>query len=188
MLPILLIFWQFVVHFLDVEFLRIITAAQPTFDGRILRVFFIFQDPEVVVEARDAHAVFRRAGELAVGAEGVDHTLLFLRDLFHLDGVLPVVAEVVEVGERETLLHQEQVQDYLPGVRDVLETFFRLDIADLVIVDVEFEKVGILPAHGYLKDVVKVKEVHRCRHHHPAPDGGVGVVEGDFEGEELGHG
>jgi len=33
--------------------------------------------------------------------------------------------------------------------------------------------------------MVKIKEVYGSRHHHSAPNGGVGFVEGDFEGEDL---
>jgi hypothetical protein len=45
--------------------------------------------------------------------------------------------------------------------------------------------VRICPAHTYLEDVVKVEELYGSWHQHPAPNNGVGLVEDDFEGENL---
>src|SRR6478735_6051455 len=129
----------------------------------------IGQDGQQSWIAPTAPAILRRtvpfAGDAGGIAVAIDRWLLALDH----DRMLPVVAEVVGIGEAGYTRTQHPIhrQPLLVGrIVDLVR------IAVLPAGDVERMQVGVIPTHRGLNDMVKVTQRHPARHPEPAPAGG----------------
>jgi hypothetical protein len=101
-------------------------------------------------------AILWRAGTLAVHAPGVLGRGIGAQHLLHLDDVLPIVAEVVDVPEPLDALGHEVSQLGFAGAGQV--HFVPRVVTVIHAVDVERPQVRVRPAHRRLDDLVQRRQ------------------------------
>ena len=96
---------------------------------------------------------------LSSDADGVEFALDRRLAFFECDRVIPIVAEVIVVGEADDRRSQQVVQGHAIFVGDIVDS---VAIAILLAADVEGMEVAIMPAHRRLDRLVQVAERHRA--------------------------
>jgi hypothetical protein len=140
--------------------------------------FCVAMDPPAVLGW--AGAPTRRAAGIRLAGDGC-------HDLLDPDLVLPVVAEVVEVGEsvppaEPEALERDAARIQRGLVEDVVVGMARRVPAPI---DRELVEVGVRPAHRVLEHEVERVQGGAVEHADSPPDGRPGADEGDFQLESL---
>jgi hypothetical protein len=153
--------------------IKVTTAPALCID--MLSVGWIGHDREkVLVTAHPTH-VLRRARAFAGDTRGDPGSDGERNMPFDLDGVYPVVAEIVDVGEGYAVLAAEVAKSNLALVEDtrvVLEAALFQDIGVSITksADAEFVQMITPPVEGRLDRKMEFAEVPGSRHDKPSPD------------------
>ena len=143
--------------------------------GRFEMVFPFKSVKDLQICPRSA-AVFRRARAFAVDADWIRNIRLGRENPFDSNVVDPAVAEVVLVQESVVRLERKAPEpDFLRIVREIRPP----GVADSVLssVDMKAVQVDVLPSHGNLDDVVKIRDVRLPWHQKTTPDHGTDATQ-----------
>ena len=205
-------FRQFGVDFIEVELFGVEFPAYPFDELLVSLVLGVFKGFEHVIVAPDAAAVVGRAGEFALEAHRVIHTLSRRADLDHLDLVVPTVAEVVLIDELALDRRGQFAEPCFPFILGVFKLHSRVAPATLAahilsefvplfavykssnrslgrlgprVADDKLMQVRVGPAHNDLDDLVQVAQLYVAWHGDTPPDGRLAPEERDFEFVDL---
>ena len=157
--------------------------ANPFRELGMSRVSGVLDGGEEFSVAPGTAAVFRRAAAGDVDQARIEYARLGIGELLDLDRVLPAVAEVIKVHQ---LLRADVFEDVaeprLAGVEKVGGPI-RIGIgrAPADVAGMEHVEVAVGPAHGCLDGQVQPVEPNVERDLDATQNGGLDVVEGDFD-------
>src|SRR5665213_2469485 len=173
---------------LDGQFVDLlgIVFIEPFGDLGVVRIVWVGQDGEDVVEAGDAAAILGRRIPFAGDVAGIGEAGLALADVGDGEPVLPGIAEVVEVveGRLARLQHVAQADFARREERRGSPILVRGQSVSLL-VDRELPEMVVEPSHRDLDDVVQDLEGDRGRDLELAPDQRIAVAQFDAQRGDL---
>src|SRR5271170_7280096 len=139
---------------------------------------------EQVVVSGDAAAVLRRAGELAIYADGIHCVRLWVLPFLQQNAVLPAITEVVSVDYLGAVFleHGRERHGGLAFHPRVPHEWVRgFWAAEAPLTGTELVHVFVVPSHHDLQHVVQLRQAQTCRNQYAAPDGRLGAKQSDLE-------
>ena len=148
----------------------------------MLGMFWIRENVEEVLVSVRTTAVFRRSGARAVDAEWIFHSIFMLPYGDHLDVVMPIVAEIVEVRQLRARLQVEIHEQDLRGI--FAGGFFVLGRFEATRSELKLVEVIVLPAIRFLDRAVQAVKRGAPVDEQLAPDQRIDVTQRDFQFED----
>jgi hypothetical protein len=148
----------------------------------MLGMFRIGENVEEVLVSVRTTAVFRRSGARAVDAEWIFHSIFMLPYGDHLDVVMPIIAEIVEVRQLRARLQVEIHEQDRRGI--FAGGFFLLGRFEAAGADLKLVEVIVLPAERFLDRAVQAVKRGAPVDEELAPDQRIDVAQRDFQFED----